>query len=181
MISAIAARYAEALVDVVFAPGSSLDPQAVTAQMRSFVELDSADLHAVLLSPAVAPSKKRSVVGKLAASMGMAPQVRNFLYVIIDHRRVGELSSICDSFETLVDQRRGIQRADISTAERLSESQKETLEAALARLTGKQIRPQYQVDPALIGGVVARIGSTVYDGSVRGQLEGLKKRLIAGS
>jgi F-type H+-transporting ATPase subunit delta len=97
----------------------------------------------------------------------------------VDHRRIAILSEIIRSFEETVDERLGFARAEIQTARELSESQRASLVPRLERLTGKRVRPHFSVDEALIGGVVARIGSTVYDGSVRGQLASLERRLAA--
>jgi F-type H+-transporting ATPase subunit delta len=106
---------------------------------------------------------------------------RNFLFVLVDHRRIASLSEIIHSFELVVDERLGFARAEVSAASELAEGQRTALRTELERLTGKRIRARFAVDGALIGGVVARIGSTVYDGSVRGQLDSLERRLSAAS
>jgi len=97
--------------------------------------------------------------------------------VLIDHRRIAGLEGILHSFEIVADERLGFARADVASARDLTEAQKTALHAELERLTGKRIRIRFAVDGSLIGGVVARIGSTVYDGSVRGQLDSLGRRL----
>jgi F-type H+-transporting ATPase subunit delta len=179
MLSALSTRYANALVDVVTGPGSGVDPVQVLTQLRAVHELiaGSASLKGALLSPAVSPSRKRAVMGKLMAPMGVHNKVRNFVFVVIDHRRVGDLAAIIEGFETLADERLGFVRAAVSSARELEADQKAALEAQVARLAGRQARVKYSIDPALIAGVVAHVGSTVYDGSVRGQLEKLKMRL----
>jgi len=179
MLSALSTRYAKALVDVVTAPGSGVDPAQVLAQLREVYELiaGSASLKGALLSPAVSPSRKRAVMGKLMAPMRVHDKIRNFVFVVVDHRRVGELASIIEGFETLVDERLGFVRAAVSSARELAADQKASLEAQVARLAGRKARVKFSVDAALIAGVVAHVGSTVYDGSVRGQLEQLKMRL----
>jgi F-type H+-transporting ATPase subunit delta len=179
MLSALSTRYAKALVDVVTEPGSGVDPGRVLTELRQVQELlaGSSALRAALLSPAVSPSRKRNVMGKLMAPMGVHDKVRNFVFVLLDHRRVGELASIIEGFETLVDERLGYTRASISSARELAADQKATLEAQVTRLAGRKARVRFAIDPALIAGVVARVGSTVYDGSVRGQLEKLRMRL----
>ena len=107
----------------------------------------------------------------------LSPITRNFLFVLVDRRRIASLSNIIQDFEAVVDARLGFAQAEVSSARELSETQRSALNARLERLTGKRIRMRFTVDPALIGGVVARIGSTVYDGSVRGQLATLERRL----
>lgn len=179
MLSALSARYAKALVDVVMEPGSIVDPAQVLTQLREVQELvaGSPSLKGALLSPAVSPSRKRAVMGRLMAPMGVGDKVRNFVFVVIDHRRVGDLASIIEGFEALVDERLGFTRASVSSARDLTNDQKAALEAEIARLAGRKARVKFSIDPALIAGVVAHVGSTVYDGSVRGQLEKLKLRL----
>src|ERR1700704_2805983 len=184
MISVVAARYAKALADVVTAgvhasSAAQEDPAAITAQLRAVDDMidSSNELKNALASPAVAPSKKRAVIAKLIAPMNVSAQVRNFLFVVIDHRRVHQLKSIVEAFENLADERSGFVRADVSSAHEMTGVQREALEVQLSRLAGKKARLRYSTDPALVGGVVAKVGSTVYDGSVRGQLERLRIKL----
>jgi F-type H+-transporting ATPase subunit delta len=179
MLSVVATRYAKALVDVVAAPGSLVDPSAALAQLRSIEEVfaGSLDLRNALLSPAVSPSRKRAVVASILGPLGLHQQVLNFLYVVIDHRRVHEFSSIAEAFEALLDERLGYVRAEVSSARDLTDTQRTALEAEISRVAGKKAKLKFSTDPALVAGVVARIGSTVYDGSVRGQLDRLRTRL----
>lgn len=137
----------------------------------------SLPLHNALLSPAVSPSRKRAVMARLVKPMGISKAVRNFLFVVIDHRRVHEFSSIVEAFDRLLDERLGFVRGDVSSAFTLTDGQRAELESELSRLSGKKAKLDYKVDPALIGGVVARVGAKVYDGSVRGQLEKLRAKL----
>ena len=200
MVSVVASRYASALVDVVTAAGSGAS-QAGTGPPTNQQELDSAamslagskavaelrdveaaiqtspQLRGILQNPAVSRARKRAVIGSIGEAIGISRQVRNFLFVAADRGRIGQLSEIREAFETLLDQRLGFMQAHITSAKALDESQRQRLEAQLARLSGKSIRPFYAVDPALVGGVIARVGSTVYDGSVRGQLESLRRKL----
>ncbi|MCU1273610.1 MAG: synthase delta subunit [Bryobacterales bacterium] len=181
MISAaIVSRYASALADVVTGP-SGMDAAQATQQLREFEALlvESAELRNALVSPAVAPARKRAVVGKLADKLGVAKIVRNFLLVLIDHRRLTALAQIIDAFEVQLDARLGFIRAELHSARELDEPQKAALSEELSRLTGKKVRARFAVEPELIGGVLVRIGSTIYDGSVRGQLDTLGRRLAA--
>ena len=122
---------------------------------------------------------KKAVVGRIAGILNLSRITRNFLFVLVDHRRVASLPEIIHTFELLVDERLGFARAEVSSPAEMSEEQRAALNAQLDRITGKRIRMRFAIDEALIGGVVARIGSTVYDGSVRGQLETLERRLGA--
>ena len=178
MLSAVSTRYARALVEVVTEPGSKIDAQQAMDQLRQVAAMiaGSDDLRNALLSPAVSPSRKRAVIAKL---INVDVKIRNFLYVVIDHRRVHEIPSIVEAFEVLLDEHLGFIRADVSSAQPLDERQKGALEAQLTRLAGKQAKLKFQTDPALVAGVVARVGSKVYDGSVRGQLERLRATLLS--
>jgi F-type H+-transporting ATPase subunit delta len=180
-LSAVATRYANALADVVTAGGASL--AGVPQELRSFEEAlsSSTELQNALITPAVPANRKKAVVSRIADVLGLSKIARNFLFVLVDKRRITSLSPILHSFELILDQRNGFARADVSSARELSEPQRAALNEELSRLTGKRIRMHYTVDGALIGGVVARIGSTVYDGSVRGQLQTLERKLATES
>ncbi|SPE42281.1 ATP synthase subunit delta [Candidatus Sulfopaludibacter sp. SbA3] len=180
-LSAVATRYANALADVVTAGGKSL--AGVPQELRSFEAALNAsqELQNALITPAVPASRKKAVVGRVADVLQLSKISRNFLFVLIDKRRTTSLSAILHSFELILDERLGFARADVASARELSEPQRTALTAELERLTGKRIRMHFTVDGALIGGVVARIGSTVYDGSVRGQLQTLERRLATES
>ena len=181
MPRAVTSRYASALADVVTA-SASLNAENVVAELRTFEPAmgESMELRNALLSPAVAPARKRAVIAQLAEMMGLCRQVKNFLMVLIDHRRSGELSEVIAAFETEIDERLGVVRADVRAAQALSGDQVQALTAELALVTGKKVRLEPGVEPALIGGVKVRIGSTVYDGSVRGRLDALGRQLRAG-
>ena len=179
--SAVATRYANALADVVTGSSSPVRPPEALSELRAFEGAlkESPELHNALVTPAVPIARKRAVVARIAEALGMSRTVRNFLLVLVDHRRIAETGAIADAFEVVLDERLGFARAEISSAAELSEAQRTALGAVLERLTSKRIRARYAVDTALIGGAVARIGSTVYDGSVRGQLQSIERRLSA--
>jgi F-type H+-transporting ATPase subunit delta len=178
-LSAVATRYAKALADVTTAAGAKLRPEDALSQLRTFgaALAASRELQNALITPAVPASRKRAVVSRIAELLKLSPIARNFLFVLIDHRRIAQLDAILHTFELIVDERLGFARAEVSSPRELTEAQRAAINAQLERLTGKRIRMRLAVDPALIGGVVARIGSTVYDGSVRGQLQILGRRL----
>jgi F-type H+-transporting ATPase subunit delta len=182
MLSIASTRYARALVDVVAAPRSGIDTAQVLAQLHAIDDViqGSTDLRNALLSPAVSPSRKRAVMEKILEPMGVTRQVRNFLFIVIDHRRIHEFSSTVEAFDLLLDQRLGFVRADVSSAQPLTEGQRAGLETELSRLAGKKAKLRFATDPALLAGVIARVGSTVYDGSVRGQLERMRAKLGRG-
>lgn len=180
MSLAVASRYSRALAEVVFAPKSTTKPEQVVAELDAVLEAMSAspDLVRILRSPAVSLNSKRSLLEKLSARLGGSPVTTNLLKVVSDHGRIGILKEIRRTFQAVVDERHGVARAEITTAQSIAPEQKTQLEAALSRLSGKQILATYQQDDALIGGAVAKIGSMIYDGSVRGKLATLRRKLV---
>jgi len=116
-------------------------------------------------------------LARLIEPLGVSARVRNFLFIVIDHRRIHEFASIIEAFEHLADERLGFVRADVTSAHELTEAQRAALGVELSRLSGKQAKLRFTTDAAVMAGVVARVGSTVYDGSVRGQLERLRVKL----
>jgi F-type H+-transporting ATPase subunit delta len=180
-ITAVTSRYANALADVLTASGAALDPEAAASELRAFaaVVAESAELRNALETPAVAPSRKRAVVERIGAILGISRIVRNLLFVLVDHRRIGMLPDLTTDFETVMDGRLGFARAEVAAASELTAAQQTGIAAELERVTGKRIRARFGVDQALIGGVVARIGSTIYDGSVRAQLAAIGRSLSA--
>jgi F-type H+-transporting ATPase subunit delta len=183
MSLAVSSRYARALSDVVFAEGSAADPDAVLAEIKAFASVleSSRALRDVLASPAVAFPAKRKVIEKLAAQMGLSTTTRNFLLVICRHGRFSMLHSIAEAFQAVIDQRRGIAPAKVTLAVEPDASERAQFEAAVSAITGKKARLDYRVDPAILGGAVLRIGSSVYDGSVAGQLRRIGAKLAAGA
>jgi F-type H+-transporting ATPase subunit delta len=160
-------------------PGSQLKPEDAVAQLRAvdgFLH-ESVELRNALLTPAIQNSRKRAVISKLLERAGESPLIRNFLYVLVDHRRIGILSEIREAFELDIDERLGFARAEVISAVTLDHHVSANLESELSRLTGKRMRLRFLIDPSLLGGVVTRIGSKVYDGSVRGELRELGRKL----
>ena len=180
-LSVVAARYANALADVVTEPGSPVKPPKALEELRSFEAAlgESHALREVLVTPAVPGSRKKAVVDRIAEKLRISRIIRNFLFVLVDHRRTGLLVGIVQALELVLDERMGFARAEILAPTELTEPQHVALRVELERLTGKRIRSHFTIDHALLGGVIARIGSTIYDGSVRGRLESLERRLNA--
>ena len=183
MTDALAAHYARALADAVFGPNAGLPPEQAIQQLSSLQTLvnDSKQLKWALLSPSVSRARKSAVTGRMADLLGLHRLIRNFFMVLVTHRRTNELGAIRQSFEQIVNERLGFIQADIASAAELDASQREQIERALGLKTGKYIRAHYRVDPALLGGVVARVGSTEYDGTVKGRLESMRHRLAQPS
>jgi F-type H+-transporting ATPase subunit delta len=173
---AVASRYAAALADVAL---EQKHADAVKSDLATFVDafFSSTDLRNCLESPAVSHEVKHNVVEKLGERMSLAPAVRNFVYLLVDHRRTEMLREIQQAFQTELNARLGIAEADVTSARELSAAEKGQLSAALERRTGKKIEARFRMDESLVGGAVVRVGSTVYDGSVREQLTRLREQL----
>lgn len=171
-------RYARAFVDVVY--DQKLDGGAAIAQLCSLVDLvkSSADLRRVWENPAIPAEQKRGLLDAIVAREKVARQVRNLLAVLIDHRRIAALPEIVRQIQLEMDRRLGFAEAEISSARDLTQAERADMEAQLQSLTGKKVRAHYTLDPKLLGGAVVRLGSTIYDGSVRGQLHKLKEQLV---
>jgi F-type H+-transporting ATPase subunit delta len=179
MAEAVSRHYAAALADTVFKPGSRIAPEDALKQLREVVSTvaGSRDLQLALLSPAVNKSRKQALLSRIADDLGVHRLIRNFLLVVVSHRRVQDLERILRDFDLIVDERTGWIPADIASAHELSPQQREEIERALGSKLGKFIRAHYRVDPSLIAGVRAHVASKEYDASIRGKLDGLRERL----
>jgi F-type H+-transporting ATPase subunit delta len=161
--------------------GVGIQPGEAAAQLQDFAQSvqESADLRNSLTSPSVSLARKRAVISRIAEIQGVARVVRNFLLVLSDHRRLHALSEVAAAFVIVIDERLGFTRAEIQSAQPLRPQQQNALVLQISQLTGKNVRPTWQVDPNLLGGVVVNVGSKVYDGSVRGQLAAIGRKLSA--
>ncbi|MGE5321706.1 MAG: ATP synthase F1 subunit delta [Actinomycetota bacterium] len=178
-MAAVAGRYARAFAEVAAAHNMEAEKTIQELDQVNALLAENHELHSVLLNPAVPHEQKLGLLDALVKKMGGGKMLRNFLAVLIDHRRIGQIGEITREFREQLDERMGIADAQVNSARELSAAEKKTLEAQLAEVTGKKIRAHYANDPALLGGAVVRIGSTVYDGSVRGQLHKLKEEIAA--
>jgi F-type H+-transporting ATPase subunit delta len=161
--------------------GVGLQPGEAVAQLDAFAQLvrESHDLRNALISPSVSIARKRAVISRLAEVQGASRVLRNFLLVLSDHRRLDVLSEVAQEFASVVDERLGFTRASIQSAQPLQPQQQNALVLKISQMTGKNVRPAWQVNPELVGGVVVNVGSKVYDGSVRGQLAAIGRKLAA--
>lgn len=178
MIDAVARRYASALADVAVEQKST---DRAKADLASFVEafFSASDLRIFLESPAVSREMKQRVLDEIAKEMKLEPAVRNFILLVVDHRHTEALHDIQQAFEEELNARMGIAEAEVTLARTLNANEKEQLKAALERRTGKKIEARFKEDRGLLGGAVVRVGSTVYDGSVREQLARMREQLEA--
>jgi F-type H+-transporting ATPase subunit delta len=179
MPAAIANRYASALADVITKPGAEVAATDGLEQLRSFSRMldQSSQLRIVLLSPAVKPAKKRSLIRSLAARLGMSRPLLNFLMVVADHRRIGMLGEMTDALAALLDDRAGVARIKVSTARPADEAQRQALVAKFSRVTGLLVSAEFDVNEELVGGAAVRHRSTIFDGSLRAQLRAMDRRI----
>jgi F-type H+-transporting ATPase subunit delta len=177
-MSVLSLRYAHAFAAV--AASSHLDVAAAQQQLSDFsgTLAGSHDLHEVLMNPSIPSEQKLKVLDAIAGRIGMFPQVRNFIAVIIDHQRLAELDEILTEYHAVADETAGMAEAEITSALPLNDQDRAELEAQVAKLAGGRVRTTYLQDATLLGGAVVRIGSTVYDGSIRAQLQQLKQKLV---
>ncbi len=180
MAAAFAARYARAFADVV--SSAKLDTAALDRQFHDFLASwdGSTDLREVFLNPAVAAAQKVAILDKLNAKMGLQRELRNLLAVLINNDRIRDVREVATAWRAEIQERMGIRQAEIVTARELGATERDELVAGVGKLAGSRIEPTFKLDPAIIGGTVVRVGSTVWDGSVRGRLERLKEALISG-
>ena len=171
-------QYATALADIALEQGAA---EPVKKQLEDFGAAygESAELRNVLANPAVELAAKHGVIEKLAARLGASRIVRNFLFIVADNQRTHLLPEILKTFDDVIRQRQGMAEAEVTSAAELTAPQKTQLQQTLERLTGRKIQAKYSLDPGLLGGVVVRIGDTIYDGSVRNRLNQMRARLAA--
>jgi F-type H+-transporting ATPase subunit delta len=176
-----AARYARALFDVVLK--ERLDVDKIERDLAAFAELVNGHdaLRRALSNPAIPPSRKRGVIEQLVAQQPVSGPVARTLTMLAERDRLALLGDLTNAFRERVMDHRQVVRAEITTAVALPADRVAALQQGIARATGRQVQLETRIDPAIIGGAVTRIGSTIYDGSVTTQLQRLKERLSATS
>ncbi len=172
----VARRYASALADVVIDRGEGAQVQEELAAWERMI-LQNPPLLEVFANPTVAYEQKGKVLNELIARTKVTPTTANFLRILLRNQRLAELPEVNVKLGLVLDERAGVVGAQVTSARPVPEGVKASLEEKLARLTGKRIRLSFETDESLLGGIVTRIGSTVYDGSVRDQLRRLGEEL----
>ncbi len=177
----LAKRYAGALVEVASAAGEQ-ELEAVREDLALFADVlrEHRDLWRYLRDPAAQRPDKLRTVGELAATLGLRQLAATFLRMLQEHDRLTALDQIRRAYEALMDERLGRTKAVVTAAAPLDAEQEARLRAELGRVTGKQVYLEVRQDPGLLGGLIAQIGSRVYDGSLRTQLRRLRERLAGG-
>ena len=173
--------YALAFADVVFA--KKLDAAKVISELNGVVSAlrDSEELRHVWQNPAIPAEQKRDLLDAIVAEERISKPVRNFLAVLIDHRRIAFLPKIVERFGQEINQRMGFAEAQITSSRDLSDREKRALEGQLEKAIGKKVKARYGRDRTILGGVIVKVGSTIYDGSVLGQLIKLRQQMVAAS
>jgi F-type H+-transporting ATPase subunit delta len=176
-VAFVASAYARAFAEVVLS--ERLDAKRAVGGLRGIAELfgASVELRRVWENPAVPAEQKRGLLDAIVEREDLDKPVRNLVAVLIDHRRVHLLGRIVEQLEKELDARLGFAEAQISSARELSDAEKRALEAQVEKVTGKKVRARFGLDASLLGGAVVRVGSTIYDGSVKGQLEKIKEAM----
>ena len=170
-------RYARAFQQVASAQNLNVD--AVRAQLCDFAGTfdDSRELREFLLNPSLPQVDKLKVLDAISARVGLEPAVRNFIAVLMDHDRLHFLREILAEYSALADEANGISEVEIVSAKPLTDDERNLLQGKAGELAGSNVRVQWSEDAALLGGAVIRLGSRVYDGSVRAQLQQMKQHL----
>ncbi len=176
-MASVASTYARAFADVVFS--AHLDANRAVGGLRRIASLleESQDLRRVWENPAVPAEQKRNLLDAIVRREGIEHHVRNLMAVLIDHRRVQFLARIIEQLKKELDARMGIAEAQVTSARELGDNEKRALEEQIQRVTGKKVHAHFGLDTSLLGGAVVRVGSTIYDGSVKGQLEKIREAI----
>ena len=173
----VAARYARALLEALSNPQEAEKTDEFLSALGNAMD-ESDDFKALMLDPAVPSGVRLEVLVALADQHGGSEYLKNFLQTLVKHKRTGSLASIATVFHEEREAAAGIVPAEITTAVALSEDMTTRVKAALERATGKKVRLTSTIDPALLGGAVTRLGSTVLDGSLRSQLQQLRDKMM---
>lgn len=176
-IETVARRYAGALADVVTKSGEA---NSVQTELKTWEEMISSnkELSQAFSNPSIAHANKEKVLESLIAKTKPTRTTANFLRILLRNSRLTEINEINERFSSVLDERNGLITAHITSARELSDAEKAEMKINLDKLTGKTVSLQFNIDKSIIGGVVTRIGSTVYDGSIKTQLIELKEKMI---
>jgi F-type H+-transporting ATPase subunit delta len=179
-MAAVLGRYARAFAEV--AVKHKLNAEKTVAELEQIAALitGSRELRNVMQNPAVSREQKLKLLDAIIQRMEATKLLRNFLAVLIDRRRIGNIAELVELFKQELDRRLGIAEARVTSVRELTPAEKKTLEKHLAEITGKTVRATYSEDASLLGGVLVRVGSTIYDGSVHGRLQRIRQELATG-
>ena len=171
-LQTVARRYATALADVAIERREEREVQNELDQWATMID-SSPQLKEVFANPTIVYDQKRKVLEELIARTGVRETTSSFLRVLLKNQRLSQLRDIVDRFGLVLDDRGGVVAAHVTTARPISEDLRNSLHDTLAAATGRKVRLSFTTDESIIGGLVARIGSTIFDGSVQSQLDRL--------
>lgn len=176
-VETVARRYAVALADIVT---KTNETETVKAELKSWEQLikDNSDLETAFRNPAISQANKEKVLASVIEKTQPSKTTANFLRVLLRNGRLTELNEINERFAGVLEERSGIVSAQVTSARPLPENVRAEMKSSLEQMTGKSVNLNFQTDETLIGGVVTRLGSTVYDSSVKTQLQELKQQMI---
>jgi F-type H+-transporting ATPase subunit delta len=176
-MASVTSTYARALADVVF--DQHLDPGKTLQEAQSLAQLvaGSQQLREVWEAPSIPAEQKRALLDAIVAREGISRSVRNFMAVLMDHRRLKFLEPIVEEFGQELNRRLGFTEAEIISARELDQTERSAIEAQVEKLTGQKVRARYAQDGSILGGAIVKLGSTIYDGSVTGQLERIREAI----
>ena len=172
----LARRYAKAIFDIGTQQG---DLTKLGQDIRSLAKAmnESAELGNALTNPAIRRSDRRKVIDGLLQTIGVQTASRNLVYILLDGERMATLPAISRALDEMIEAKAGRVTAEVVSAKPLDPSQLSQINAALEKLSGKKVSVTTRQDPELLGGVVAKVGDTVYDGSLRTQLRAIRDEL----
>src|SRR5687767_10101180 len=174
-MGAAANRYARALIDSLYPDHAEAGLQQL--QTFSAVLKEHPDARRIFENPTFSAESRRKVLQEIGSKLKFEKRVSNFINLLVERSRLDILEEIIIAYQRFLDERMGIVRAVVTTAQPLDAAQQKELHARLEKVTGKQVLMEVALDPSLIGGVVAQVGSTIYDGSIRQQLQAFRDRL----
>lgn len=178
-IETVARRYATALADVVMKSGEAENVRTELKQWEAMMTANE-DLTSIFNNPSINHDSKEKLLGSLIEKAKPSRTTANFLRVLLRNNRLTDLVQINEKFASVLEERSGAVAAKVVSARPLTADEQAELQSSLSKLTGKRVNLNFDIDQSIIGGVVTTIGSTVYDSSVKTQLENLRQQLING-
>ena len=175
-LQTVARRYATAFADVVIERREEREVQNELDQWAEMIEAHP-QLKEVFANPTIVYDHKRKVLEDLISRTRVTETTASFLRVLLKNQRLSQLRAIAERFGQVLDERGGVVAAHVTTARPIPEDLKNSLHETLAAATGRKVRLSFATDESIIGGLVARIGSTIFDGSVESQLDRLANEM----
>jgi F-type H+-transporting ATPase subunit delta len=176
-VETIARRYATALADIVVSKGNSQDVKNELDTWQNLISSNN-DLQTAFANPSIAHLSKKKVLESLIGRTQPSPTTANFLRILLRNSRLTELQEINTKFASVLEERSGVMSGSVVSARELGDKEKAGFAENLKKITGKDVKLTFTIDENLIGGAVTRVGSTVYDGSVRSRLLALKEQMV---